>query len=580
MRPPSRAVKGRPRRRVPSRVSDLAERREQVILLGGFLLLGALALWIAGRDIERPGLYYDELIQAEPAIRFLAADPSPHRIPGATQIRLFGRWFPVMTQPYMGALKSQLLIPSFALFGVGAASLRITTLCWSFVGLLFLMLWAKRELGLSIALLGGALVCFDPSLLLISRHDWGSVALAFACRCGGLYFACSGWRTRHAGRAATRLALAGLLFGLGVYNKIDFALVLVCGVLALLAVRPRLAREIATAPRSIALLLGGLLGLAPLIGWLGSAAAVTRAVIARPLSAAELVEKWNTALATLDGSYFLKLTLAGGSFENMFAKDASGTLFPILFGASALWLAVRCWKQRRRGALDPARGFVVALAVLVPLAVLFTPRAVRVHHALLAAPFPQLVVAIASVDLWRSGRRTARIAAACLAVGALLGNLWVLRETLDTVRVTGGKGRWSDAIVDLAPELRDRVAVNLDWGLYLPLRFADRSLATIEPFWQLRELQRRGRPWIFDGTSDHVYLFLSGDYAVFGYGDALLEAARRLPPERVSIRLHNDRSGDPAFVSLRFAAPHRLVYDGAFEVMFTGRSTSSGAQPE
>jgi hypothetical protein len=565
--------------RNPKSVSESASRRT---LLGGFLILCALALFIAGRDIERPGLYYDEVIQAESAVRFLQADPAPHQIPGAAHVRLFGRWLPVMTQPYMGALKSQLLIPAFAVFGSGAGTLRLTTLSWSLVGLLFLMLWTRRELGLSTALLGGALVILDPSLLLISRHDWGSVAIAFACRCAGLYFASSGWRAKKTWRAAPRLAAAGLFLGLGVYNKIDFALVLVCGGLALFAVRPELARERASAPRLVAFLLGGLLGLAPLIGWLGSAARVARGAITKPLSWVDLLEKWNTWVATLNGSYFHKLVLAGGSFENMYtAEQGAATFFPMLFGASALWLALQWWRQRRRGEFDPARAFVLLLALLIPLSVFLTPRAVRVHHALLAAPFPQLVVAIAVIDLWHTGRPAAvRIAAAAIAGVALLGNLWVLGETLETLHMTGGKGRWSDAIVSFAPELQDRVAVNLDWGLYLPLRFANRELATVEPFWRLREQMQRGHSWTFDGTSDHVYLFLIGKHAVFGYGEALLDAARRLPTERVSIRHHSDRSGDPAFVSLRFATPHRLVYDGTFEVKFAGQSVNSDAARE
>ena len=60
---------------------------------------------------------------------------------------------------------------------------------------------------------------FDPSFLFVSRHDWGSVALALVFRGGGLYLATTGW----ARASLVRLAAGGLLLGLGIYNKIDFA---------------------------------------------------------------------------------------------------------------------------------------------------------------------------------------------------------------------------------------------------------------------------------------------------------------------------------------------------------------------
>ena len=63
-----------------------------------------------------------------------------------------------------------------------------------------------------------------------------------------------------------------------------------------------------------------------------------------------------------------------------------------------------------------------------------------------------------------------------------------------------------------------------------------------------------------------MYLVYEGDYAVFDYGERLLEAVRELPPGAVVIRRHDDRVGDVAFLSIRFARDHRLAYDGNFAV--------------
>ena len=110
------------------------------------------------------------------------------------------------------------------------------------------------------------------------------------------------------------------------------------------------------------------------------------------------------------------------------------------------------------------------------------------------------------------------------------------------------------------------VVVSLDWGFDGPLRFEDRGLRLVEPIWRMRRARKTGKPWRFDGTPRHVYLVYEGDYAVFDYGERLLEAVRELPPGAVVIRRHSDRVGDVAFLSIRFARDHRLVYDGVFAV--------------
>jgi len=38
---------------------------------------------------------------------------------------------------------------------------------------------------------------------------------------------------------------------------------------------------------------------------------------------------------------------------------------------------------------------------------------------------------------------------------------------------------------------------------------------------------------------------------------------REVDSDRITIRQHVDHEGDPAFVSVRIAGPHRIVYRGA-----------------
>ena len=81
-------VKGSARRaawRLRLRAPRAAQRSKCAILFGAWLALGALALALAARDLSAPGLYYDEVIQAEPASEFLAARTAAAPDPGRQQ---------------------------------------------------------------------------------------------------------------------------------------------------------------------------------------------------------------------------------------------------------------------------------------------------------------------------------------------------------------------------------------------------------------------------------------------------------------------------------------------------------------
>jgi len=162
-------------------------------------------------------------------------------------------------------------------------------------------------------------------------------------------------------------------------------------------------------------------------------------------------------------------------------------------------------------------------------------------------------------------RTLARAGVVLLFAIALLGALRADRATLDVVRASCGKGRWSDAITRLAPTLVDKgiQAVCLDWGLGAQMRFTTPAASIAEPVWTLRTAPSAE----MRGDHHQIYLMFRHDLSVYPYGDALLAAIASLPPNAVYLQDHVDRDGDNAFLSLRFAGPHRLSYrDGKFEV--------------
>jgi hypothetical protein len=324
--------------------------------------------------------------------------------------------------------------------------------------------------------------------------------------------------------------------------------------------------------------LGFLLGAGPMIAAAGAVLTATQRAVRRQTEGfGDWTEKAHAFVSVLDGSYFHKLMLAGGSFERMFEFQGAetGRIFLVAFLACGVLLGSRLWKDRRRGELDPAQAFVWLTTLAIALGVFLTPRAVRIHHIMNLCPFPQLVVAVALVRLWEGApaggpaRLLRRALASAVLCAVVVGSLHVDFRTLETIRESGGKGRWSDALGEFAAELASQpgaVAVSLDWGFDGPLRFAARNLARVEPIWKMRRVHPEGRVWRFSGTDRHVYLVFEGDLSVFDFGPEFLATARGMPTEDVRIRSHLDREGDLAFLSVRFSGPHELAYGEEFEV--------------
>jgi len=540
------------------------------VVLLAFALLVAVSLGLVARDLSVPGLYYDEVIQARQAAAFVRGDEEPVDVPGMTAVRVGDRWLPLRTQPYMGALKSQLLVPVLALLPDSAATLRVATLALGLLGVLLAMLWTARAVDLPTALVGGALLAVDPSLLYTARHDWGSFALGLALRGGALLALWSGWQRG----SAARLAAGGLCLGLGLYNKIDFAVSVAAMGVALVLAAPDVVRSAARAPRRrgvAAAAAGFALGAAPVIAGAAGAWAAARA---QTLATGDWSAKLHAAWTTLDGSYFHRLMQTGGRFEALAGAEGAAWS-PLAWAFVAGLVACAALDRREPDARRRRARRFLAVAALASLAgIALTPRAVRIHHFLNALPFPHLVVAAAGTALWRragAGRRAVAARAALVAGLALVvaGGVRVDLAVARLVGETGGRGRWSDATGRLARTLPPGAPViSLDWGLDGPLRFLRPDLETREPFWQLRHLRRLpDRALRVPGSAGDLYLVWEPAYAVFPFGAQLLDALPRLPPGSARVRVHRDRTGAPVFRTVRFARDHDLVYRrGALEV--------------
>jgi Dolichyl-phosphate-mannose-protein mannosyltransferase len=530
-------------------------RRGPRVLLLAWLALSAVLALLALRNLSVPGLYYDEAVFGHLSRDFLAGRARGPRIPASEVVTLLGRPFPLFVQGYLGALKCWMLLPGIAVLGPSVAALRLTMLAWTLAGLLLFLLWARRLLGLPAAVLGGLLLGLDPSFYFISVCEWGSVVPSFLCRFAAFGLALRWWE----GRRARHLFLAGLAGGLGIFNKIDFAVILAgCGAALAISLGRKLWEALREHPEHAAWGLAGLLsGAGPMVLRLPEIAGATLGG-GQSGEPGEALEKARTLQTMLDGSYFYRLMEHGGDFRGMFSTPSPvWSPFGLVFALAFLLLAVFALRSWRHGTPDRTVAFLLLATALILAGTALLPGAVRLHHWTLVYPFPHLMIAAAVMRLWRmsdalpGAPRGLRPLAALAVLAALGGHLLAIGRTERLLAQTGGRGLWSDALDRFAAEVRNRrdlTIVSYDWGFHEPLAFLTDGPRLEEPTWSILA----GRRFAVPSGANVLHLVHPPEYQVFPSNADLLRLAVRTDPAKVSVKAYTDRQGRPAFYALRF----------------------------
>jgi hypothetical protein len=541
------------------------------LVWGVWALLAAIVLGVAAHDATQLGLYYDEAFMAQQARDFVdVSRPSTH--PGSVRtIEVFGRPFPTFNAAYLGSLKSQLTIPSFALFGASPRVLRLTTCAIALIALLFAMRWVAALYGAAPAIVMGLLAASDPTVFFFSQFEWGPFTTNLLCRAFGAWAVLAAWRSTGLPKLAWAGA-AGLALGLGIYSRADFAIVPACAGLSILAFRRDLVAEGLREHRTALALGAGLLLLASSPMWThaGALFSTGEAIADR----GDLADRYRLLTQTLDGTRFHRLMEAGGVFER--AADASAepsALLGCAFGSFALLLLETL---RRRG--DAAsrrdvalRAWLLSTTLLVTLAMLALPGAVRAHHQLNVFPLWHVVIGVAVCDLfvrpWRDPKR-AMLARTLVTVAigfVVVGGIASIARTRAFIEDTGGRGRWSHALLDFAEDIEQSgsEAVSLDWGFHEPLLFSTRTARLREAIWEIPLALRTGRAWAHRGDASTRYLVHPPAYDLFGVSPLLLDFARASDLEVEDFR---DAGGEIAFHVVRVPRAHVLVFDGRFRL--------------
>lgn len=546
--------------------------RGALVVLLAWAVLALATLSLALPQIDELGLYYDEAFMAQQARGFVEPDRAGVHPSSVRTTWIAGRPFPIRNAAYLGSLKSQLLIPSLAVFGASPFVLRVSTLSIGLLGLLFCMLWTRRLFGDPLAVIAGSLIASDPAFHMFSQFEWGPFTSMLLCRGAGLYFLAVAFAATTPRSAWFATISGAVCMGLGVYSRADFAVILAALAIAMLAFR----KDVVIAawrdhrPRILVGSAAFVLAASPTIAVVGEIMSSGAAIANR----GGIDYRVDVLVSVLDGSHFFRLIRAGGLFDELFVQNAPATGFIFILCISAVILSL----PRLRGpSLQPgSAGFLLLATALLTVFMLLIPGAVRGHHMLNTMPLPQLVVAAAGVSLWQrrwASERNRLLVRSCVAVSlaaCLYSNAQIVRETRQLIRDTGGKGRFSLALqefateIDTSPEAAKFEFVSLDWGFHEPLLFTTRHVKLREPIWTLTQPAVLRTPYVANGDRHTIYLIHEERYDLFGLGAPFLSALGESGREHYTIREHKDRTGELAFKSIRLERPHQLRFNGRF----------------
>jgi len=184
--------------------------RVQSVVAGIFVAMAFAVLTM--HHLEAQGAYYDELHQAPAAFSYIGKHPK------FFTVVFFD--YPSLNMTYSGAIKS-------GIYGVFLRFLHphFTLYSWRLLGIvlvaagIFVFYWvAGRYLTFDAAGLFAILLLTDVSVIVMTRHDWGPVALALALRLALL----ATWLSIEFGESATyKYLIAGFILGVAIFEKLS-----------------------------------------------------------------------------------------------------------------------------------------------------------------------------------------------------------------------------------------------------------------------------------------------------------------------------------------------------------------------
>ena len=435
--------------------------KEQQIDIAFLTVVSIAFLGFSLYQIELPGLYGDELDKIVPTVALLTGQPFLYV---AWYMTVFGARIILSFTEYTGPVLVYLPMPFIALFGYTPFALRLSTVIFGWLTLIFSYLGAKIWFGPWVARFGIALTAVSPAFVFLQRmgyYNYGPVTLFTSI---SFFFL-----ARYISNRKSRDLWASAVFA-GIAMNTALQAVMILAPMAFLAIlfwdiiRPRI-RELTIALGLFLIVASPILmmtlkqgGIFKRIGWSGSnSGSLTLSGFVATLS--EEILHFKGMLGGIDG---VQVENIGRDVRNLWMDDAFGISIIVL--AAFFFIASDKKEFMRRNAAP----LVMTLFGLLLTGFIITGRAT--YQLIVLWPFAILVVGAGLAQV----PQRFRLVAIALACALVISQANVTVKAHQRLSQSGGKIFTSSQIYPLAhyfeerPELR---TIAMEWGLLNQIYF-------------------------------------------------------------------------------------------------------------
>lgn len=489
-------------------------------------LLVLTALTFACWNISQPGLYYDEMLFGNAAV-------------GGKDYVFTFHGIPVLIMAYIGALKSWIYYPIFAIFPVNYLSVRLPAILLGVMGAIWLVAALWRGFGRNTAMIGAVMILLDPTIITHSRLDWGPNALMFFFRGMLVYYIVKWLQT--AKPASAWLALAAMSFGL--FDKLSFMWVAAPAAAALIFVYPHKLRSFflshpahatALAILSVEILAIGLI----------------RSIMLTEHQDIDWAYRISYALGNL------RLTMSGGGALNCISGGGfklEKWFWPGYLIATVIAI-LGCISLFRVAVLRRLYIWLLTFMVLVTVAYISTRTATGAHHSSVMSGIWQMALAPllgAVLDDRNSWLKRFRLIAIPAALGLILAGSIVCNIICIKAWAYPTSPSWDPAVTRaalFAKEHPDACFLSSDWGIGNQVMTISKGHPRLIECWSQFTAREEAEKVIAGLPADKdVYIYTSrpGFENFKGNRDNLLNALEKNHFTHEVAMTYPDRNGSP-----------------------------------
>lgn len=456
------------------------------------IMAAAIFASISSYRLTYQGVYYDELHQAAGSFSYVGS--SQYReAPPYMFVRASIHGIPLLNMSYSGAIKTAIYGLYLRLFGT-----HFSVFDWRLIGiifvsfgvLLFFVVTAGRLSLFSLSLFF-FLFLTDTTVLLMTRHDWGPVALAILLRL--LFIAI--WINGETSKAISpsNSFILGCLVGIATFEKLS-SLVLVF-VLILVLVSSPLRRSVKHWSAS---LLGGILGGAPLIILNVYSLLVNGHLVS--LEAVPTKPPYSLSALTTYLSQYIDLGAGGVVKRFVLGVNSSGFIHAdgILLSSVLLLIAILYFQHHKSSLFFRLSGIMLLSYITLGISIYLLPKRTWINHWIIGTPFQYAAILLAvQAAFCKNIRLTFQnwiprvvlvFIISILVVARLLGSIEVARA-LDRGQASI---YWDPSLSKIghfaSSRSHEAVFIAADWGLATQLFCLSNGNPYLvhEPFWDYK----------------------------------------------------------------------------------------------